>query len=217
MDDISQWILDAAATPAALVAIFVLTVIDGLVPALPSESLVIGLAAIGSTTGRPLLVVLGPVAAVAAFIGDNLSYEIGRAVGLDRFRWMRTPWFSRQTGRAAAGLARRVSTAVLAGRFVPGVRVAVGLAAGATGIRRTVYRGLTALGATLWATYMLILGTVGGTWFSDRPVLGILAATVLGALIGLVVDRVLSLLRRRADRQTVAEGAALAEDRAAES
>lgn len=197
MENVSQWVLDAAGSPVALVAIFVLTVVDGLVPALPSESLVMGLAAIGSVTGRPMLPVLGVVAAVAAFVGDNLSYEIGRAIGLRRFRWMRRPWFARHTARAAAGLRRRVSTAVFAGRFVPGVRVAIGLAAGATGVPRRTYRPLTALSATLWGLYMLTLGTIGGAWFSDRPLLGMLSATCLGLVLGLVIDRVLTLVHRR--------------------
>ncbi|WP_345217221.1 DedA family protein [Georgenia halophila] len=209
MDAISQFVLEAAGSPVALLAVFVLTVIDGLLPALPSESVVIGLAAISSTTGQPL-VFLGVTAAVAAFLGDNLSYEIGRAVGLDRFRWMRNRSFTRAMDRAAAALGRRVSTAVLAGRFVPGARVGVSLVAGATGVPRRVYRPLTMLSASLWSVYMLILGTIGGAWVSANPLLGIVATTALGVVIGLAVDRVLTLVRGGAARPAAARAAGAA-------
>ncbi|QDP95581.1 DedA family protein [Microlunatus elymi] len=199
MDALSQFVLAAAGTPWALLAMFCLIIIDGIFPLVPSESIVIGLAAIGVGTGHPSLLLLGFVAAVAAFIGDNLAYEIGRAVGLRRFRWMRHPRFVKVTDWAAAALQRRVSSAVLAGRFVPGGRVAISLVAGATKIPRTVYRPLTAASSSLWAVYSLVIGTIGGAWVSQHPILGALLAVALGIAIGFVIDKIITLVRRRRD------------------
>jgi membrane protein DedA with SNARE-associated domain len=209
MDPISQFILAAAGSPLVLPAVLLLTVADGICPVVPSESVVIGLAAIGISTGQPALLLLGLVAAVGAFIGDNLTYEIGRRIGLDRFRWMRRPWFTKIMGKASAALERRVSSAVLAGRFIPGGRVAVSLVAGASGVPRKVFRPLTVLSSISWAGYSLVLGTIAGAWVGAHPLLGALLAVGLGILIGWLIDTALAVRRRlvsaRAARTSAAE------------
>jgi len=209
MDALSQFVLDAAGSPWALLAVFALIIVDGIFPLVPSESIVIGMAAIGVGTGHPSLIMLGLVAAVAAFIGDNLAYEIGRAVGLRRFRWMRTRRFTKVMDWAANALERRVSSAVLAGRFVPGGRVAISLVAGASKIPRGVYRPLTVLSAAMWAVYSLVLGTIGGAWVAEHPILGALLAVALGMIVGVIIDKVITAVRRLRDaRRAQAELAA---------
>jgi membrane protein DedA with SNARE-associated domain len=196
MDPISQFILDASGSPLALLAVLVLTIADGICPLVPSESVVIGLAAIGISTGHPPLLLLGLVAALGALIGDNITFQIGRRIGLDRFGWMRRPWFTKVMSRASAALERRVSTAVLAGRFVPGGRVAVNLVAGASGVPPRVFRPLTVVSSICWAGYSLVLGTVAGAWFGAHPLLGALLAMGLGVLIGWLIDTAMAVRRR---------------------
>lgn len=197
MDVLSQFILAAAGSPWVLLAVAALIIIDGLFPLVPSESIVIGLAAIGIGTGHPSLLILGVVAAAAAWVGDNLAYEIGRGIGITRFRWMHRPWFANAMAKASAALDRRVSSAVLAGRFIPGGRVAISLVAGATRIPRRVYRPLTVASSTLWAIYSLVIGTIGGAWVAAHPILGVGLAIGLGMLVGFLVDQILALIRRR--------------------
>jgi membrane protein DedA with SNARE-associated domain len=148
------------------------------------------------------------VAAVGAFIGDNLTYEIGRRIGLDRFGWMRRPWFTKIMGKASAALERRVSSAVLAGRFVPGGRVAVSLVAGASGVPRKVFRPLTVLSSISWAGYSLVLGTIAGAWVGAHPLLGALLAVGLGILIGWLVDTALAVRRRISATRAAARASA---------
>ena len=62
-----------------------LAAFDGFFPPVPSESVVIGLAAIGASTGEPDLWLLGLAAAVGAFCGDNLTYTLGRHSPLRSF------------------------------------------------------------------------------------------------------------------------------------
>jgi membrane protein DedA with SNARE-associated domain len=197
MDALGQLVLHAAGSPWLLPLVFLFVVVDGIFPPVPSESVVIALAAISASTGQPTMLLLALTAASGAFVGDNISYEIGRRIGLQRFAWMRRPWFVRTMGRAAAALDHRVSSAVLAARFVPGGRVGVNLVAGASGIPRKVFRPLTLLSAACWAIYSVVIGTVAGSWVSDHPVLGALVATGLGLLVGLLIDTVLGIIRRR--------------------
>jgi membrane protein DedA with SNARE-associated domain len=197
MDALGQLVLDATGSPWLLPLAFLFVVIDGIFPPVPSESMVIALAAISASTGHPPMLLLALAAGLGAFVGDNITYEIGRRIGLQRFAWMRRPWFVKTVGRASAAVDHRVSSAVLAARFVPGGRVGVNLVAGAGGIPRKVFRPLTLLSAVCWTTYTLTIGTVAGSWVSDHPVLGALVATGLGLVAGLLIDTVLGIVRRR--------------------
>lgn len=100
----------------------------------------------------------------------------------------------------AISLDHRVSSAVLAGRFVPGGRVGVSLVAGASRIRRSIFRPLTLLSAACWTVYLLIIGAVAGSWVGQHPALAALAATGLGLLIGFVIDTTFAAIRRRRHR-----------------
>lgn len=202
MEFLDQLVLDASGSPWILLAVLAFTIIDGFFPPIPSESVVVGLAAISISTGQPSMLLLALAAALGAMVGDNIAYEIGRRIarserGFSRFSWTRKPWFIKATARASAELQRRVSTAVLAGRFIPGGRVAVNVTAGASGVPPTVFRPLTVLSGICWATYSIVIGTIAGAWVREHPVLGALLAVGLGIVLGVVIDTVLSLIRRR--------------------
>lgn len=197
MDALGQFVLHAAGSPLALPLVFVLVVFDAIFPPLPSESVVIALGALSVSTGHPALPLLALAAGLGAFLGDNITYEIGRRIGLDRFAWMRRGWFVRIMTKASAALDHRVSSAVLAARFVPGGRVGVSLVAGAGHIRRSVFRPLTLLSSTCWTAYLLIIGAVAGSWVRDHPALAALAAAGLGLLVGFLIDTASCAIRRR--------------------
>lgn len=215
MEFLDQLVLDASGSPWILLAVLAFTIIDGFFPPIPSESVVVGLAAISISTGQPSMLLLALAAALGAMVGDNIAYEIGRRIarserGFSRFSWTRKPWFIKATARASAELQRRVSTAVLAGRFIPGGRVAVNVTAGASGVPPTVFRPLTVLSGICWAAYSIAIGTVAGAWVHEHPVLGALLAVVLGIVMGLLIDTVIGFVRRRRERRT----AVVEEDRA---
>lgn len=204
VDAFTDWILNAASSPWALLAVFILTVVDSVFPPVPSESLAIGLAAIGIATGKPPVWLVALVAAGGAFVGDNIAYLVGRKIGLSRFRWMRKPWFARPMAHAAAALERRVSTAILAGRFIPVGRIGINLVAGASGVSPRMFRRLAALACSIWAIYSVVLGSVAGGWFDDNPMLGTLLAVGLGITLGIVLDLLIALYRRHRRRRAPA-------------
>lgn len=202
MDVLTDWVLDAAGTPWALLAVFAFTVVDSLFPPVPSESLAIGLAAIGIATGAPPVWMVAVVAAAGAFVGDNLAYQVGRWIGADRFRWMHRSWFAKPMRKAAAALDRRVSTAILAGRFIPVGRIGINLVAGISGVPGRVFRPLAALASVIWAVYSVVLGAVAGAWFARNPILGVVLAIGVGLAFGLLLDRAILLYRRRRGRSS---------------
>ncbi|MFW6598041.1 DedA family protein [Propionibacteriaceae bacterium Y2011] len=212
---LSDLILAAAGSPWVYLVVALLACIDGFFPPLPSESVVVALAAVAASTGEPDLVLLGIVAAVGAFAGDNIAYALGSRLGTTRFRWMRRPRIAAVFVFAAAQLQRRAATLILAARYIPVGRVAVNMTAGATGYPRRRFVPLAALAAASWSAYSILIGTVAGHWVKDNPILGAAIAVVVAVLVGFVIDKVISRLTHR--RETIrAIEAATVDDRDSE-
>ncbi|GGH43821.1 DedA family protein [Microbacterium album] len=182
--------------PLALLA----SALDGVFPPVPSETVVVTAAAVGAATGSPVPWIVGVLAAVGAFAGDAGTYLLGRAIGLERFRWMRTVRGRRALGWAQRGLARRGASLILIARYIPMGRVAVNLTAGATRYPPRRFFPLAALAAVVWAAYSVTIGVIAGNWFKDAPLLGALLGVVIAVCLGVVIDRLLALRARRAPR-----------------
>ncbi|WP_258067019.1 DedA family protein [Arthrobacter sp. GMC3] len=197
LNTISDLVIGAAGQPWVYAVVVIGCIIDGFFPPFPSESIVVGLAALVLTPGGPNLWLLMIAAALGAFLGDNLAYVIGRRVGITRYRWMRRPVMQRAFGRVARGLDQRAVPLLLVARFIPIGRVAVNLTAGATRYSWKSFMPISALSATMWASYSLGIGAVAGVWFKENQLLGVVVSVVIAALLGLVVDRVCKLIQSR--------------------
>ena len=197
MQAINDFILAAAGQPWVLFLVLACCVIDGFFPPIPSESVVVGLAAVAATADVPNPWLLIAVAALGAFTGDNTAYLIGRSVGTKRWRWMRGPRMQRAFRWAGRELRKRPASLILVARFVPIGRVAVNLTAGATHFSRPRFIGMTVLSATLWATYSVAIGLFFGQWFEHNHLLGAVIAIVCAIVLGILVDLAIARLRGR--------------------
>lgn len=196
MQGINDFILAAAGQPWVLFLVLLCCIIDGFFPPVPSESVVVGLAAIAATAGIPSPWLLMLAAAVGAFLGDNIAYQIGRRVGTRRWRWMRGPRLQKAFHWAGRELRRRPASLIMVARFVPIGRVAVNLTAGATRYRQSRFVLLTVLSAILWAAYSVGIGMFFGQWFEDNHLVGIVIAIVCAIVLGIIVDVVTNRIRR---------------------
>ncbi len=155
----------------------VIPALDAILPVLPGETAVItlGVATAGSADPRIALLVLA--SAAGAFLGDNLSYLIGRRFGPRAERWFfggakgarRRAWAERSLERYGMPL-------IVVCRFVPGGRTAVTLCCGIVGYQRRRFVIATAAAGLIWATYSFFIGRLGGRAFEDRPWAGLLLA-----------------------------------------
>jgi membrane-associated protein len=195
MQAINDFILAAAGQPWVLVLVLACCVIDGFFPPVPSESVVVGLAAVAATADVPNPLLLALVAAAGAFSGDNIAYLLGRRVGTRRWSWMRGPRMQSAFRWAGRELRRRPASLILVARFVPIGRVAVNLTAGVTHYPHLRFVGLTILSASLWAAYSVAIGLFFGQWFEDNHVLGAAIAIVCAVALGIVVDLVINKFR----------------------
>ena len=162
--------------------------LDAVFPVLPSETVVIalGVATAGSTDPRIALLVA--CCAAGAFLGDNLSYLLGRRFG---------PWAERRFFPGGKGARRRAwaerslqrfgMQLIVVCRFFPGGRTAVTLYCGMIGYPRRRFVAATAAAASIWAVYSFFLGRLGGRAFEDRPWAGFAVAFgVTVAVSGLI-------------------------------
>lgn len=179
-----------------------LSLVDALIPPVPSETIVISAAALGASTGAPNMILLAACAAAGAFAGDFLTYLLGRRLGTTRFAWMRTSRAQKAIGVAARGLERGGASAIFVARYIPVGRVAVNLTAGATGFPARRFVPLSLAACMTWATYSVVIGLVAGNIFGQNPILGVVVGVGVALIVGVAVDRVRSsVIARRARRQ----------------
>jgi membrane protein DedA with SNARE-associated domain len=205
--EIERYLDGALGEPAFWVAVFAIVALDALVPFVPSGTTVTT-AGVFASSGRLALPSVVLVATAAAVTGDNLVYAIGRRAGppvlagLERrrrgaraYEWMRR------------GMRDRTAEVIIMGRYVPGARMAVMLAAGALRCPPRRFLPLDALAAMLWAGTAAFAGYFGGSLFAHRPLLGVVAGALAGATVVVLVEWTGRRRTRRAGLDTATASA----------
>lgn len=201
LDFLEELILNAADAWWMPLAVFLLCLIDGFFPVVPSESLLVALASIYDQGKNINLVNLFFLAWFGAFIGDQVAYWLGRTIGVTRFRWMRTRSVVRAIGGVRQTLHHSGALVVITARHIPGGRVAVNFIAGATRMKLIKFMSLDFISAAIWAAYSLAIGYFTAGWL-DNTVLQIALALVFAALLGWLIDRgIKRFMRSRFDKQ----------------
>ena len=176
------------ASPWSLGVMSLLVMADAFFVVVPGEVAVTALGAIAVTTGSPPLWAVVLCAAVAAAIGDACCYVIGRSVGTQRWRWMRTPRVQQALGWARHRLDGGMATVLFTARFVPFARLAINLVAGASHIHPPRYLALVSLAATGWALYQAAVGAAVATLFPGGPLVAVPVSIVLAIGLGALID-----------------------------
>ena len=202
LNQVFDWLKDFSSSPWFYAIIFVIAVLDSVLPIVPSETLVIigGVSAGLGNLWIPLVIVC---AASGAFIGDNMSYLIGREA---------SDWVMRRQNRTEKG-AKRMATIVeqmhergglllITARFIPGGRTALTLSCGVTRQPRRWFVGWAAVAAILWGHYAALLGFIGGKSFEENHTLAFIIAFVTAFSITALIEVVRWALKRARYRQT---------------
>ena len=181
--------------PEAYLIVFALALGDSVFPALPSESaLIVGglLSVVGDLTlGWVIL-----AGAVGAFVGDSVSYGLGRFVGRPAQKRFLDGERARKALRWAEGqLKERGGLVVIAGRYVPGGRTAATFTAGLTHYSYARFVAYDVVAASSWAVYGSLLGYFGGRFFHDHVWAALLLAFGIAGGVTLAVEGVRRLRR----------------------
>ncbi|WP_242608988.1 DedA family protein [Actinomadura formosensis] len=197
--DVVMGVVDTAVTsPWFYVVLFVVAVVDGFFPVVPSESMVIT-AGVYAASGQPDPVPVVVLAALGAFAGDHVSFLVGRWSGGRLVRGLRAG--SRRHavfGWARRAMAERGGLILVVARYVPGGRTAVTATMGAVGYPVRWFSLFAAVAAVSWAVYGTVLGYVGGVAFEGDPLKGVVVGLGLALSVAVVVEGVRFVRRRRA-------------------
>jgi membrane-associated protein len=204
VDDMLNHLLPLVSSPWLYLVVFAAVAIDGFLPFIPIEAMVIGLGAL-SATGRPNMLGLAAAVTAGGMAGDRVTYLIGRSAG----GRLRHRGLVAARDRAQRALLRRGGTAILIGRFLPWGRAATALTAGSVSFPLGRFTLFTGLASAAWAAYSIGLGRLGGATFAGSPVLGAAFGMGLGLLLGgvhLIVERLRRVIAHRRSPRVAAGG-----------
>ncbi|MGN7797654.1 DedA family protein [Leifsonia sp. 22587] len=194
-----------AAGPWALLGICLIAFVEtGLLVGffLPGDTLLFftGVLALTGQFSEPLWVIILAVI-VAAALGDQVGYAIGRRTGPRVFERKESGFFGRASvDRTQHFFDRFGGAAVMVARFVPVVRTFAPVAAGVGKMRWSLFTVFNVVGAAAWATAVIMIGYGLGhipgvadfvSSYLDLILIGIVVISVVPVLV-----RVLALRRR---------------------
>jgi membrane protein DedA with SNARE-associated domain len=180
-------LLDGALASQWLLLVIVgLAVVDALLPMVPSEALIIA-AGVGAAAGDQSLVAVIAAASAGSFIGECTAFLVGRGFGAAvRGRLASGSSRAELFARTERTLTTRGGLILLTARYIPAGRTVAALAAGASRFPVRRYVGYSALGATMSAAYVAMLGFLGGATFAGDPLVALAVSLGIGTAIGSV-------------------------------
>jgi membrane-associated protein len=132
---------------------------------------------------QPLWLVILAVA-VAAILGDQLGYTIGKRSGPPIFERRESGLFSRASVVRTQGFFDRFGpAAVTIARFVPVVRTFAPVAAGVGRMRRRTFTLYNIVGATVWSAAVILIGF----WLGHIPGVAAFVSTYLDLILIAIV------------------------------
>ena len=163
-----DWLKESSSSPWFYLIIFSVAVFDSVLPISPSETLVI-IGGVSAGSGSLSIAIVILCAAGGAFVGDNLSYLIGReASDWVIKRRTRTEKGRRQMANIVEQIHERGGMLLITARFIPGGRTLLTLSCGVTVQPRKWFIGWAVVAASVWSLYASLLGFVGGKSFADN-------------------------------------------------
>jgi membrane protein DedA with SNARE-associated domain len=203
--------LNSLASPLqhyGLWAILAFVLIEDFGIPVPGETVLIA-GAIYAGSGRLNIVAVGVIGFIAAVLGDNIGYAIGRFGGRELVeRWGKYVFLtSERLEKAERFFDRHGGKIIAIARFIEGLRQANGIIAGLTKMRWLRFLAFNALGAALWVGTWVSVGYFAGqhinTIYNDITTYSLY---VLIAAVVLLAGWLLLHLRKR--RHTTSDAAA---------
>lgn len=196
LTDAFDWLEEFSSSGWFLLIVFVIALLDSVVPIVPSETMVI-IGGVAAGQGEQVLLLVIAAGATGAFVGDNTAYLLGAKLSrfINRKADERPTWRTRLDW-ASEQIRVRGGPLLVTARFIPGGRTALTVSCGITHQPRPWFVGWVAAAVTIWATYAAVLGYVFGDNFDHTTAL--LLAFGAALAINVVIEGVRHLRSRRA-------------------
>ena len=148
-------------------------------PFLPGDSLLFIVGAMCGAGLMSLPLVMG-LLLVAAILGDQTNYTIGRYFGPRVFQWEESRFFSRRGfDQAHAFYEKYGGNTIILARFMPFVRTFVPFVAGVAEMTRSKFTLFNVVGAVIWVVGLLSVGYL----FGNLPIVQQHLSKIIWALI----------------------------------
>ncbi len=165
---------------------------------LPGDSVIFAAGLIAGTPGSAVnIIVLLVGSFLAAFVGDQVGYVLGRKLGRPWVESRKRPMWSSGLTRAEAFYERLGYLSVIVARFIPWVRTFIPFAAGVAKMDYYKFLSANIIGALVWAVGI----TAMGYFAAANPVVRTISFAIAGffitiSLIYMVFVGIRALVRR---------------------
>lgn len=168
VSSVLDWLETFSSSPWFYLVIFIIALLDSVIPIVPSETTVI-VGGIAAGQGKLSIILVIALGAIGAYIGDSTAYGLGRRSDTLIKRW----FFRGEKGedrllRAGEQIRKRGGFLLITARFIPGGRTALTFSCGLT--RQPFMAWFTRwdiLAVIIWASYAGGLGFFFGDRFED--------------------------------------------------
>ena len=167
-------------------------------PFLPGDSLLFVAGALWAAAGMDVHALMGTLI-VAALLGDNCNFWVGRFLGPRVFRWEGSRFFDRKAlDHTHAFYERHGGKTIILARFLPLVRTFAPFVAGIGRMRYPRFIGYSIAGALLWVVSL----TYAGYFLGNIPVVrnnltAVILFIIAISLAPLMVELIRARLRKK--------------------
>ncbi|MDO5671203.1 MAG: DedA family protein [Corynebacterium sp.] len=198
-EQIITWVETILTLPVFYPVLGALVVLDSLVPLIPSEAVLTLAGSWSGARGVPSLSTIIAVAVVAAILGDNICYLLGTRL----IRFVERAPEGSVRGRAVLwvreNIRRNAATTIIVARFIPWARWFMTIMLGSVRYPWRWFFLYDTVGVIIWALQATLIGYLGGWFFSDYPLIGVLVGMTLGGAVGLLIQKVQARFQARRD------------------
>lgn len=189
-----QWFLTEYDKLTYAILFLIIFVETGLIvmPLLPGDSLLFAVGLLASTTGKLDIAFVIPLLILAALLGDNVNYFVGKNFSNFIKSRKKILFLKREyITQTEAFYEKHGGKAVIIARFMPIIRTIAPFVAGTGSMKYPKYITFCLIGATLWVTSITLLGYFLGSneWVKEnfeKVVLGIVLVSVLPMIFGII-------------------------------
>jgi membrane-associated protein len=164
-------------------------------PLLPGDSLLFAAGALAASTGQLNIWIIIPLLILAALLGDNVNYFVGKYFGGYIKSKERILFFKKEyIEQTEAYYKKHGGKTVIMARFVPIIRTIAPFVAGAGSMTYGKYISNCIAGAILWVVSMTLLGYFFGNFEIVKKnfeivILGIIGLSVMPMIIGFLKSK----------------------------
>jgi membrane-associated protein len=153
-------------------------------PLLPGDSLLFAAGALAAATGALEIWIIIPLLILAALLGDNVNYFVGKFFGKEIKKRERILFFKREyIEETEKYYAKYGGKTVIIARYIPIVRTIAPFVAGAGSMDYGKYITYCIIGAVLWVNALTFLGY----FFGNMPIVKQNFEVVIFGIIGISV------------------------------